>query len=351
VDPGDGSGTTPQDATPDNPLLPPPPGGESHLPPDQTWGTPTDYGAAILSPTQSVERGSWIGGVLLAIGWIALIALPLRLLATTLRGRYAKRSAHITGRNRLSTEQRLREERLQLDMSNPIFVAGGMLLGAALLAVLASGIQNEVRYLRLSFAVAAGLAILNVASGLSMRVAGHLNDAGKHIRLVPLFLLVGAVTALISRIGGIQPPLIVGILIGFRFAMGVPARARGILQFAQISVMTALAIVAWILLGIVGPVEGFWLSALSEVLSVICLAGLGSALLLLLPVLSLPGRSILEWSPLVWAGTTLVVGSLAATVIAGEGAPTLPIAIGASAVAAVSVAIWGWARFVQPATR
>jgi hypothetical protein len=346
--PGDGSGTPPQDPTPANPLLPPPPGGDSHLPPDQTWGTPTDYGAAILSPTQTVERGSWLGGVLLAVGWLLLIALPLRLLATTLRGRLALRGAHVTGRNRLSTELRLREERLQLDMGNPIFVAGGMLLGAALLAVLASGIQNEVRYVRLSLAVAAGLAVLNLASGLAMRVAGRLNDAGSHIRLVPLFLLVGAATAIISRVGGIQPPLIVGILIGFRFAMGVPARARGILQLAQISVMTVLAVAAWVLLGMVGPVEGFWPSALSEMLSVICLAGLGSALLLLLPVLSLPGRSIFEWSPPLWAATTLVVGLLAAIIVSGEEAPTVPIAIGATAVAAVSLAIWAWVRFVQP---
>lgn len=343
-----GDGTVPGDESAQPPFLPPPPGGDSPLPPDQTWGTPTDYGAAILSPSQSVERGTWVDGVLLALGWLLLIALPLRLLAGALRGRLAVRGPRVTGRNRLSTELRLREERLQLSVGNPVFVAGGMLLGAALLAVLASGIQNEVRYLRLSLAVAAGLAVLNLACGFAMRIAGHLNDAGKHLRLVPLFLLVGAVTAIVSRAAGIQPPLIVGILIGFKFAMGVPARARGILQLTQIAVMTVLAVGAWILLGLLGPVEGFWPSAVSEVLSVICLAGLGSALLLLLPVLALPGRAILEWSPLLWAATTLVVGSLAAIVLTGEHFPVLLFAAVAAAVAAVSVAIWGWTRFVQP---
>jgi hypothetical protein len=92
------------------------------------------------------------------------------------------------------------------------------------------------------------------------------------------------------------------------------------------------------------------MSAINETLSAICLAGLGSALLLLLPVLSLPGRAILEWSPMIWLVATAVVAILAGVVLTGENFPVLLMAGGALAICIVCVGTWGWARFSQPAT-
>jgi len=342
---------TPTETSQAAPFFSVPPGGKSGLPPGETWGTPTAYGAAIATPAQTLTNGNWVLGAVLALGWLLLIALPLRLLATTLRGRIVAKGPQLTGRNRLSTERRLVEERLPGIGANPFFIAGGALLGAAVLAVLASGIQGEVRYLRLTVAVAIGLTILNVAAVISTRVAGAAVGIASGIRLVPIFLLVGAATALLSRIGGIQPPLIVGVVVGLTFAAGVPAKARGTVQLVQIIVLTLLAGVAWLVLGAVGSGEGFWISAINETLSAICLAGLGSALLLLLPVLSLPGRAILEWSPVIWLITTVVVALLAGVILTGENFPVLLMAGGALAIAIVSVGTWGWSRFSQPVTR
>jgi hypothetical protein len=332
------------------PFFSAPPGGKSGLPPGETWGTPTQYGAAIATPAQTLTNGNWILGVILALGWLLLIALPLRLLASTLRGRITAKGPRFTGRNRLSSERQLVEERLPGIGANPLFIAGGALLGAALLAVLASGIQSEVRYLRLTVAVAIGLTILNVAAVMTARVASLSVGIASGIRLAPVFLAVGAATALLSRVGGIQPPLIVGIVVGVTFAAGIRAKLRGTVQLLQITVLTVLATAAWLVLGALGTADGFWMSAINETLSAICLAGLGSALLLLLPVLSLPGRAILEWSPMIWLVATVVVAILAGVVLTGENFPVLLMAGGALAICIVCVGTWGWARFSQPAT-
>jgi hypothetical protein len=332
-----------------------PPEGDANAAPPLSWGSPTGYGSEITTPAQTVASNVWPAAVILALGWLLLIAVPLRMLATTLRGRLSLHGPHLTGRNRLSTERREVEEALPAFKTNPYFVSAGTVLGAAVLAVLASGIQNEVRYIRLTVAVAVGLAILNTGAALAIRWAGRARrlaggpEGG--VRLMPLFLAVGAVTAILSRVVGIQPPLVMGIVIGTVFAMGISARDRGAVQLAQIGALTVMATVSWIFLGAAGVAEGFWMSALTEMLAALCLAGFGSAVLLLLPVLSLPGRAIFEWSPLIWVGSTLVVCTLAASMFIGDSFPIGAVAIGAIVVAVLCVSIWGWSRFVQQPAR
>lgn len=342
----------PETPTPSpTPVVPDPPDTEADATPPSTWGTPTKYGDAITTPGQTLTNNVWPLAAVLALGWLLLIAVPLRMVATTLRGRLALHGPHLTGRNRLSSERRQVEEALPTVSTHPAFVAGGMLLGAALLAVLASGIQGEVRYIRLTVAVAVGLAVLNTGAALTVRWAGRGRGFGGDIRLVPLFLAVGAVTAIASRVAGVQPPLVMGIVVGATFAMGIAARERGIVQLAQVAAIALLATVAWVLWGAIGgatgTADGFWTSGISEILAATCLAGFGSALLLLLPVLSLPGRAIFEWSPPIWAGATLTVAALAAAMFIGERFPLAAVTVGAAVVAVLCVSIWAWSRYVQ----
>jgi hypothetical protein len=192
--------------------------------------------------------------------------------------------------------------------------------------------------------------VLNICVAVSARMAGRAAGVAVAFRLVPTFLAVGAATAILSRAGGIQPPLIVGVVLGVTFALGLPARSRAIVHVAQIGAMTLLAVIAWAVLGTLGTSGGFWMSALNEMLSAICLAGLGSALLLLLPVLDLPGRSILEFSPVLWLAATVLVAGFAAVILAGDHFPVLLVAAGGGVIAVASVAMWGWLRWVEPAT-
>ena len=310
----------------------------------QTWGRPTNYGAGIASPRQSLESGSWIFGVIFALGWLLLIALPLRLLASTLRGRENSGHLKLTGRNRLGPRVE------QTAPTDRRIVGGGALAAAALLAVLASGIEGEVRYLRLTLAVALGIAVINLGVVLSTRWMGRSVGVSRSIRLVPLFLAIGAGTALVSRLAGIEPPLVIGVVVGVTFGAGVAARARGAVQLVQLATLLGLSTVAWVALGVIGPASGFLMTAITETLSAICLAGLGSLMLLMLPVMSLPGRAILEWSPSIWLAMTLLVGTFTAIIITGEQLPVLVIAGGAAIVAIICFATWAWVRFVEPAT-
>lgn len=332
------------------PLLPPPPGANLIVSPQKSWGTPTLYGAAIVSPQQAFSDGHWGLGLLLAAGWLILIALPFRLLAGALRGRFHVHGPNLTGRNRHYVAPVEKSSPLTSASAHPLFIATGAVVGAALLAVLASGIQSEFRYLRLTIAVTIGLTVLNLAVAVATRGASKHLGIRCDIRLVPIFLGIGALTAILSRIGGIQPPLIVGVVVAAQFAMSVSARSRGIAQTTQIAVISTLAVVAWVTLGLLPAVDGFWMTALNEMLSAICLAGIGSSLLLLLPVVNLPGRAILEWSPIVWLALTLAVGVLAGMILAGANFPILFAAAGAAVIAVGCAATWSWVRFVEPAT-
>ena len=54
--------------------------------PHTGWGSPTGFGGALPTLASSVSGGNWLLAPLLAIAYLLLVALPLRLLATAMRG-------------------------------------------------------------------------------------------------------------------------------------------------------------------------------------------------------------------------------------------------------------------------
>ncbi|MCU1410524.1 MAG: hypothetical protein JWR04_1231 [Rhodoglobus sp.] len=318
---------------PTAPFLPPPVGGESGMQPFDTWELPTDYGAAIPS-VSTTNPTSWLLGLGLGLGFALLVALPLRLLVTTLRRKrgYVPREP--------STEEPLLSPR----------VTAALFLGAAvLLAALAGGIQAEVRYLRLAIAIGLALAALNGVAVLVAKLAGRSFGLRTGIRLAPLLLGVAAVTALVSRVAGIQPPIIVGIVLAVRFLPEVGARARGVVSLAEVAAIVALGFVAWLGQSALGPVDGFFPSLVSEALSALTIAALGSAMVMLLPVNRMPGRRIWAWSRTAWALLTLVTATVAGVVIAGGSGFPVPWVIGGALVfSAVCLGVWAWVRLVEP---
>ena len=318
---------------PTAPFLPPPVGGTSGLPPLETWEVPTGYGAAIPSAA-TTNSASWMVGLILGIGFAILVALPLRLLVTTYRRK----------RGYLPLDPETPKPLLSPRVTAMLFLAA-----AVLLAALAGGVQAEVRYLRLAIAIGLALAALNGVAVLAAKLLGRTFGWSLGIRLAPLLLAIAAVTALVSRIAGIQPPIVVGIVLAVRFAPSVVGRARGIVSFAQVSAIVLLGVVAWLLHSALGSVTGFFPSLVSETLSALTIAALGSALVMLLPVHRMPGRLIWEWSRSAWAGVTLVSATVAGVTIAGgSGFPAPWVIGGALAFAAISVGVWAWVQFVEP---
>ena len=134
------------------------------------------------------------------------------------------------------------------------------------------------------------------------------------------------------------------------------------MNMVQVAAVLGLGVLGWIghgalaaagiTSGAVPSATGLLPAIASETLATLCLAGLGSALVMVLPIASLPGRVIFEWSPLAWVSTVLVVASVAAAItMSAEVSTTLvPLILGALGFAAVSVSVWAWVRYVEPAT-
>jgi len=321
------------------PFLPPPVGGTSGLPPFETWELPTDYGAAIPS-VSATNPTSWLLGLALGLGFAVLVALPLRLLVTTFRRK----------RGYAVAEPRPEEPALL----SPRVTAVLFLAAAVLLAALAGGVQAEVRYLRLAIAIGLALTALNGVAVLAAKLMGRTRLMGAAgvttgIRLAPLLLAVAAVTALVSRVAGIQPPIVVGIVLAVRFAPEVAGRARGIVSLVQVAAIVLLGFVAWIGQSALGPVDGFLPSLVSETLAALTIAALGSAMVMLLPVSRMPGRLIYSWSRTAWVAVTLVTATVAGVVIAGGSGFPVPWVIGGALVfAAVSVGAWAYVHLIEP---
>jgi len=233
---------TPTPSAPPIPYVPgsgaPPPTLHESL---TNWGTPTGFGTGLPTLAQTVSGGNWLLAPLLALGFILLIALPLRLLASTLRGRIHLPRTQLTGRNQIVQDPD------ETPPTNPWLAGSVPLAAAAVLIVLTVGINSEVRFLRLLAAVGIGLAVLNVVGvAVATRLAGKLQGIDGRLRFLPLLLFAAALLALVSRWAGIDPPAIAGVLIGVGFARTTAVRPRAIANLAELGAITLLAVLAWL---------------------------------------------------------------------------------------------------------
>ena len=313
------------------------------------WGTPTGFGSHLPSPAATVANGNWLVALAIAAGFGLLVALPLRLLVGTMRGRIRFRRVRFTGRNRGETVAEAEDDPLPV---SPWLAALVPLAAATALVVFSGGFGGEVRFLRLAFAVGIGLGILNL---VGVAIGGRLAAAGQRIsgrlKVLPTLLIGAAIAAVGSRLSGIEPPFLIGVFVAIVFAAELPARSRAIVGIVELVTISALACVSWLAQQAIGPVGGFWASIPSETLTTICIAGFGSVIVLLLPVGSLPGRAIFEWSPTAWAVSVLVLVTAAVAVLLGDPirvADLVVVGACAAAFAVVAVASWGWSRYVDP---
>jgi hypothetical protein len=315
------------------------------------WGIPTAFGATLPTLSSSVSADNLLLAPLLALTFVVLVALPLRLLAGAVRGRIRIPSIRFTGRNRSRTTAS--PTATAPTPLNPWLAGAVPLAAAAGLILIAGGVDDQVRYLRLTIAVVIGLAVLNVVGvAIATRLGSASQRVSGRLQFVPLLLLAALLAAVLSRAIGIHPPVIAGVLIGVGFTHTVGVHARAIVSLVEIGSVTALAAGAWLLHGLFGSAEGFWPLLAAESLATIALAGLGSVVVLVLPIATLPGRAVFEWSRPAWLVTVTVAALFGSVVILGQGAASFPMIgaiLTAGAFAALSVAVWGWLRFVDPA--
>lgn len=312
------------------------------------WGTATGFGASLPRAADIVERGGWMLAPLAGLAYLLLVALPLRWFATHVRPRSVSPVVRLTGRNRLGDIDQAVPRTL-----SPVLVAAATLGGAAVIAALSGGIDAEVRYVRLTGAIGLGLVVLNIVGVLlPARIAGRVARVPVGMRLLPGILLVALVLALFSRFAELQPPLLVGVLITGAAALGSSRRTHAGVAVAQTSGVAALAVLGWAAHDLLSPSTGFWMSLWAETAAAIALGGLGSLLMLLLPIGPLPGRILYAASRPAWAVVALVSASIVGAVVAsGPAFPLAALILLAAALAAVLVAVTVWVRWVVPALR
>ena len=345
----DAATPSPEPTSPDSSPSPQPstPSDDGGDPVTSNWGTATAFGSSLPTASDVIARGGWMLAPLLGLAYLLLVALPVRWFAVHVRPRLRLPQWRLTGRNRalLSNDD--------LPVLPPTIVAAATLGGAAVIAALSGGIGGDVRYLRLMAAIGLGLLVLNLVGVLlPARLAGRAARQRVGMRLLPGILLVALATALLSRFGGLQPPVLVGVLIAGAIAVTASKRARAGVAVAQTSAVAALALIGWGAHGLLHPSTGFWMTLWAETAAAVALAGLGSLLVVLLPVGPLPGRTLFASSPPAWALVSLVSAGLAGAILSsGPAFPLLPLLLVALAFAAVLCAPVVWSRWVSGTLR
>ena len=322
-----------------------------------SWNDPTQFSTAVIPPW-TVAQFPWLQAAALALGVLALLVVPARLLAGTVTrardGRPVFRGHQVAGRNRA------REE---FDVAPTVRVNrwvayAGAIVAAAVFVLLSGPVSGTPSYLRLLLAVILALVLVNAVATLLPQWWGsralHLEVS---TTILPRYLAVIAATALASRFLDLHPALLFGLLGSVVVQTGPVGAQRGHLAAIRAGSLLGLGLAALLVVGTL-PVADSFLSALAaEFANTVVLASIGSAVLVLIPIGSTSGRSILAWSPPVWAALA-VPAFLALFVLLSPMLPgwqgngtTVLLWVVSAAFACVSVAAWAWQRFVLPAQR
>ncbi|MBX0299642.1 hypothetical protein K2F54_06595 [Cryobacterium sp. 1639] len=357
--PSPGTPGTPS-ATP-SPAVPAPAGPDDDLPAELTvpggWSDPTQFSTAVIPPW-TVAQFPWLQAGLLTLGALLLLVIPARLLAGTVSkardGRPVFGGHHLSGRNHPREDF---EVAPTVNLSRSV-IAGAALVTAAVFVLLSGPVAGTPNYLRLVLAVILALAVVNAVATLVPQWWGsralHLDVT---TTVLPRYLVLVAITALGSRAFELHPALLFGLLGSIVVGNGPLAAQKGQLAAVRAGSLLALGLAGLVVVGTLPAADGFFSSLAAEFVNTVVLASIGSAVLVLIPVGSTSGRSILAWSPPVWAALALPA-FLALFVLlsptfagwAGDGTVRL-LWVAAVGFAGVSLAIWAWQRFVAPALR
>lgn len=337
------------------------PDDQAGAPPELTvpggWSDPTQFSTAVIPPW-TVAQFPWLQAGLLTLGALLLLVIPARLLAGTISR--ARGGRPILSGHRFAGRNHPREDfEVAPTVNLAQWVVGAAAILAAAVFVLLSGpVAGSPNYLRLMLAVLLALAVVNAVALLVPQWWGsralHLDVT---TTILPRYLVLVAVTALASRAFELHPALLFGLLGSVVVRTGPLAAERGKLAAVRAGSLLALGLAGLLVVGTLPTADGFVSTLAAEFVNTVVLTAIGSAVLVLIPVGSTSGRSILAWSPPVWAAlavpaylTLFVLLSPTFVGWAGDGTVQL-LWVAAVAFAGVSVAAWGWQRFVRPALR
>lgn len=312
------------------------------------WGIPSGFGFMLPDARSVLDPIRWLTAIALAIAFVLFVALPLRLLFAALQRRFHLPRLHLTGRNQ--------NVPVETDDDGPPLkprtLAAVTLAGSAAVIAIAWGVDAQPSSLRLLVGIGIGLVLLNLlAVALPAWIGRARLGLSIEARTLPFLVLVGAVLALISRGFGLDPPIITGVIGTFAFVAGESRSRRVAVNLGQFGTIFLVSIAAWWAHALIGPGLGAERILLREVLATMVLAGVGSLVVLALPVRGLPGRLVYDWSRPVWIGTAGTSVVLAALMLLGDLGtthfPALLLGILAACFGGLCVLVWAWFRFAH----
>ncbi|QNE37444.1 hypothetical protein F1C12_00165 [Leifsonia shinshuensis] len=351
------------------------PAGPTH-PGTKGW-TSTPFTTASAPVVSAASVPGWLRSVGLAIAALLLLVLPARLLVVSLARPREQRAARtsIFGRNRAAAELGEADALLGgraaggLTATAGAHAAGGGAVGgqpvwlapvvgiaAAALVTLSTSVQDAAAYVRLLLALAIAIAAVNAIWVLAARgMTRHLGVAMARTVVRPRLLVLVAATAIGSRLFGLEPALLFGLVLGAVLPDGLGRAERGRTSAVQLSAVAALGVLAWLAVGVLPTPSGAVSAFLIELVNAVALVAIGSTSIALLPFGGLAGRAVMQWSRPLWLAMALVVYTvlfallLPVASLAQTGAGAVVVVIAAVAFAVVALSVWLWERYVEPA--
>ena len=180
-----------------------------------------------------------------------------------------------------------------------------LLLAALLYAFLDNTFpfQNAARTFGTTlFGIAVGTAVSQVPGELYVRRRYH--SRGK-VRVALWTLILAAACVLITRITGVQPGYVYGIIGGFSFGIALSADDHGRMAFRGMSVLLVVGLAAWFARipfePSVGLVSGDTGAVINQVLADIFIGAVQGTAIGLIPLKFLTGETLFSWSRWKWA--------------------------------------------------
>lgn len=254
--------------------------------------------AFALSPAGLVLSGS------IAIAFLLLVGFPAELLESTIRSNYDRAFGWLARLRRRVGRMLAPVGRV---LANPWVGSGLTILAAAFLLGFADpDFGPNGASVRLLLAMILAVLAINVGiTAIVMRVARRAFDVSATLQPMPAALAIVALSVVVSRLAGISPGFLFGVVLGVVYARELKLRDEARLGILGAALTIAAGLIAWTGYGLVsaaasGP--GFLNNLAIETLAAITLEALGTLVVALLPIEFLDGRTIFRWRKLAWLG-------------------------------------------------
>jgi len=284
-------------------------------------GGPSTIALSLPSPADAFgSAGIVLASAAVAVAGTLFITFPAQLFNLTLQENYPtiagwiapvrKRLAALgSALQRLAAPRRGTAETAAAEHTRiewPAFalvVAVGALFGGFLDPGFGFNTASVESYVAIVLSMLAGITVAGSVSEVYHR-RRH-GPVRRHLRALPLGLVLGLVCVLLSRLAGFQPGYLYGVVCGVAFEQVLTARESGHVAALSTLAVICTSVLAWLLwvpLNAHAAAQGAFplLVVLDDFLAALLVGGLVGSVIGLLPLRFLPGGTIREWNPRAW---------------------------------------------------